>query len=276
MLETARVHGDLQSALAGAAYVVAFSARPEVDAASLDVREAAAEISKLGFDERAALVFGPESSGLTFDDLAFCGRLARIPTHPDQPSLNLSHAVAIAAYEVFRATRPPEAPAPRPTHDRTEEVLDRLRVGLEGIGMLPAAHADRYFREWRRLIHRADLTRRELGLLDRLARRMARLAGTVPSRQRRKPTRVEGECAGQQQGAFADLVLTDRGFSIPQLKWRELVFTGALTRRGRFFTREPGPAFPPFENPDLFPVGVSLRVSFEQGRVHLERVDEGG
>ena len=34
-----------------------------------------------------------------------CGRAATIPSHPAQPSFNLSHAVAIAAYDFAAATR---------------------------------------------------------------------------------------------------------------------------------------------------------------------------
>ena len=85
--------------LLGMAHLVA-----EVSKAS--VREAAAEVAGRA-TETTCLVFGPESSGLTQDELAACGHRVLIPAHPDQPSLNLSHAVMIAAYEVFRAgTRP--------------------------------------------------------------------------------------------------------------------------------------------------------------------------
>jgi len=107
VLEQARVYLDLAAALEGASYVAAFSAR-EQEAAGLDVRELASEVVALADEERVALVFGPETSGLTLEELSLCGRHVRIPTHPGQPSLNLSHAVAIAAYEVFRAGRPAE------------------------------------------------------------------------------------------------------------------------------------------------------------------------
>ncbi len=52
-----------------------------------------------------ALVFGPESRGLTDMDLACCTRLMRIPTEVDQPSLNLSQALLIALQECWRHAR---------------------------------------------------------------------------------------------------------------------------------------------------------------------------
>lgn len=44
---------------------------------------------------QAALVYGREESGLTQDEVALCAHAAAIPSNPDFPSLNLSHAVAV-------------------------------------------------------------------------------------------------------------------------------------------------------------------------------------
>lgn len=48
-----------------------------------------------------ALVFGDEASGLNAGDLARCHLAVRIPSSPDFPSLNLSHAVQIITYQLF-------------------------------------------------------------------------------------------------------------------------------------------------------------------------------
>ena len=174
VLERARVYPDLASAVEGAGYVVGFTGRRERGVPGLDVRDAAAEVADLAAEETAALVFGPETSGLTQDEMAWCGRRAAIPSHADQPSLNLSHAVMIAAYEVFRArARVPPGPR-RATHGEKEALLDLLRAGLGALGALPPDNTEPYFREWREMIQRADLTPRELRLLEHMARKMAR------------------------------------------------------------------------------------------------------
>ncbi len=173
VLEQARVFPDLGAALAGAAITVAFTGRRHPGAPASDVRDAGAAIAGLGREEAAALVFGPETTGLTNDEIAACGRSATIPAHPDQPSYNLSHAVAIAAYEVFRASRPGgRGEGSWATHDQKEALLDRLREGLLAIGALPRVNTDGYFAEWRGLVQRADLTAKELKLLEHVARRM--------------------------------------------------------------------------------------------------------
>jgi TrmH family RNA methyltransferase len=52
---------------------------------------------------KIALVFGPEDNGLNNEELGHCQRLIQIPSSERYRSLNLSHAVAICAYELFIA-----------------------------------------------------------------------------------------------------------------------------------------------------------------------------
>ena len=111
VLESARVFEDLHSALAGATFVAAFSAK-RTDGVALDVRDAASRVAELGPQDCGHLVFGPETSGLSLDELSLCGLRVFIPAHPRQPSLNLSHSVMVAAYEVFRAGLPASARTP--------------------------------------------------------------------------------------------------------------------------------------------------------------------
>jgi tRNA C32,U32 (ribose-2'-O)-methylase TrmJ len=74
------------------------------------------------------------------------------------------------------------APGPRrATQEEKDAMLARLQHGLRGIGALPAVNTDGYFREWRALFARADLTPKEVRLLDHMARKMAR-AGGAPER----------------------------------------------------------------------------------------------
>jgi tRNA/rRNA methyltransferase len=176
VLEDARVFDELRAALAGVALAVAFTGRRRADGPRVeDVRDAAASLAALERDAVAALVFGPETSGLTNDELALCGRAATIPADPAQPSYNLSHAVAIAAYEVHRAG-PPVARGPRPlaTHDQKERLLAQLEAGLHAVAALPRTHAGSAFAEWRALVQRLDLSPKELELIEHLARKLAR------------------------------------------------------------------------------------------------------
>ena len=76
----------------------------------------------------------------------------------------------------------------------------------------------------------------------------------------------------EEQQPFADVLECRDGFSIPELKWRELLFIGALRPDGDAFVRDPARPLPPFRLPGLFPEGVRFRVSREGGRARVERV----
>jgi hypothetical protein len=75
----------------------------------------------------------------------------------------------------------------------------------------------------------------------------------------------------EEQEPFADVVLLADGFSIPRLKWRELVFIGALRAEGDHYVRDPARPLPAFRLGDLFPAGRRFRVATEGERVVVRR-----
>lgn len=89
-----RVHPDWPTCLAalGPARLFAFSTKGEV------------RYDTVAFQPGDALVFGPETRGLPAELLASFppGQRLRLPMKPGNRSLNLSNAVAIAVYEVWR------------------------------------------------------------------------------------------------------------------------------------------------------------------------------
>jgi tRNA/rRNA methyltransferase len=172
VLEQARTERTLSDALSGSVYTVALSGRR--GPTTLDVRDMAQEVARLEEHDEVSLVFGPESSGLTRDELVLCGRCATIPSDPSQPSLNLSHAVMVAGYEIFRAGKSPAKGDRRATHGEKQKMLALLREGLCALGALPLANPEGYFREWAALFQRADLSPSDVRLLEHMARKMLR------------------------------------------------------------------------------------------------------
>jgi hypothetical protein len=71
---------------------------------------------------------------------------------------------------------------------------------------------------------------------------------------------------------FEDVIVTDDGFSLPDLKWRELVFIGVFRSEKDVFVRDPTRPMPPFKDPDLFPEGCRFGIRRENGRVFLKRL----
>lgn len=173
LLATARIYPDLSSAVADRTMVIGTTARsgPYRDAAR-PLREAAAELAALAPANRIAIAFGPEDFGLTNDDLRHCHRLITIPANPEYPSLNLSHAVVVIAYELAatlnRARRETAVESFAPAHE-VAAMFDRLRQALIAIGFIAEDNHDHILLALRALLGRSGLYPRELDIFNGIA-----------------------------------------------------------------------------------------------------------
>jgi tRNA/rRNA methyltransferase len=139
-------------------------------------------------DGPAALVFGPESSGLTDAEVTRCHYLIHLPTDPAHPALNLAQAVAICLYELRRlwlataaADGMPDArPQTAAPFAMQEHMLLRLREALEAIHFLYGGKADALMHGLRHLLGRAQPSEMEVKLLLGLARQLRWVTGNEP------------------------------------------------------------------------------------------------
>src|SRR5581483_5639186 len=97
-------------------------------------------------DGPAAVVFGPEPSGLSNEEVIRCHYLIHIPADPGYPALNRAQAVAICLYELRQAwqrrSTPEAAREPPAPVAAQEQMFAHLRAALEEIHFLYGANAD--------------------------------------------------------------------------------------------------------------------------------------
>jgi TrmH family RNA methyltransferase len=173
VLDGAATPPDLVAAVSDATFVVGTSGK--ADGPVWSPRALAREAVARG--GRLAVVFGPEASGLTNEELRLCHATLRIPSDPAQPSLNLAQAVLVVAYELFLA-RPyapsgPPAASPVATAGELEAALGELQGALVPLGYLNPQNPEPILAELRALLVRAAPTSREVALLRGLARQLA-------------------------------------------------------------------------------------------------------
>jgi tRNA/rRNA methyltransferase len=124
----------------------------------------------------AALVFGPEPSGLSNEEVARCHYLVHIPTDLGYPALNLAQAVAICVYalriEYLRQTAAIALPEPTAAFAEQERMYEHLRAALTELHFLYGDRADVLMHALRHLIGRAGPTAMEVKLLHGLARQI--------------------------------------------------------------------------------------------------------
>lgn len=172
ILAAARVHERLVDAIADCAFVVGASARLRTVALEiLDPRAAAVAIWQRLPNDRAAVIMGPEQSGLTNEDLARCHALLNIPTNAEFSSLNLAMAVQVICYEL-RMAMPGRVPPQGPASDSrlaTAAELEGLHEHLERLltesEFLHPEHQRQVKLKLRRIFHKATLEYNELNIL---------------------------------------------------------------------------------------------------------------
>jgi len=132
----------------------------------------------------AAVVFGNERTGLDDGELELCNIASHIPVNEDFPSLNLSHAVQIYAYELFAALSPDAECAETVKgqwvpmrQSAIGEVADEITANLKSLGFYKQRDSEEQARFFRDLYSRAALTEREGRYLAGIFAKAARLAG---------------------------------------------------------------------------------------------------
>jgi TrmH family RNA methyltransferase len=164
---------SLQAAIADCVFTAVLTARERAakrrtlrpaDAAGMLMAEAGAG--------PVAIVAGREDSGLTNAELDLCHALVTISTDPGHRSLNLAQAVAIMAYEVWKArggeslpVKPPRNQAEPATSEQLEELFTDWSRALWAIDFFKTRRPDSVMRAFRELVFRAELDGREASLL---------------------------------------------------------------------------------------------------------------
>lgn len=173
VLQAARVVTSLDEAVADCVYVAGASARSRtINWPSLPPRECAATLIEKSAAGAVAVVFGPEHSGLTNEDLDRCQALLTIPADPDFSSLNIAMAVQVISYELrlARLGAPPPAvptePYVRPASSaELEHFYAHLETVLTDSGFLDPDNPRMLMRRLRRLFVKAAPDKNEINIL---------------------------------------------------------------------------------------------------------------
>tara|TARA_B100000700_G_scaffold51106_1_gene54366 strand:- start:1836 stop:2564 length:729 start_codon:yes stop_codon:yes gene_type:complete len=102
ILDKAKIFNETRDALKKLNIVFSFSARKRDINKRFISLETFIKILKKKRDLNVGLMFGPEASGLSNKDLSYSNYVVTIPSSKNFRSLNLSHSIAIVAFEIFK------------------------------------------------------------------------------------------------------------------------------------------------------------------------------
>lgn len=160
LLASATFVPALAEALADAQMTVATtSMRGRTSPVSFSPRTLAARVAELG-EQRLALVFGREDSGLTREELMLCQYQAAIPANDRFPTMNLAQSACVFAYELS-GLAPAEQARELPDAGLTERLHGRMKELLIEVGFLHAKKTEGLYDDIRAMVARAGLDARE-------------------------------------------------------------------------------------------------------------------
>ena len=184
ILAGAEIHDTVEEATAGSAWIVGTTRRfRRHQSKTVTPREWSARLAEIPSEEKVSILFGPEKTGLTNEDVLRCRLIITAPTPVEHPSLNLSQAVMLLAYETALGLREPaeSVAAPRPaTAEELERMYDTMDRALR-VNEFDEKRRVSLVRHLRLILHRAHLTAEETQTFFTLA---SRIRGPVPRRGR--------------------------------------------------------------------------------------------
>ncbi|MBN2689774.1 MAG: RNA methyltransferase [Gammaproteobacteria bacterium] len=174
ILKNAHLHNELDEAIADCSLIIGTSARlRSLSLPLLTARESAEKIHTKHQQDKIAIIFGRESSGLNNEELYKCNYHIHIPTAEEFSSLNLAQAVQIVVYELRMASLQystnikqeytNEKPA---TAAEMEHFYQHLQKVLAEIEFLKPSHTKKMLLRLRRLFNKANLEQVELNILE--------------------------------------------------------------------------------------------------------------
>jgi len=99
IINASKVYNNFEDAIKNTNCVIATSSRiRKKNYKYLSINE----LKKINFKKKIAIIFGPEASGLTNNELSYANYVIKLPTNNKFQSLNLSHCVILLCYEIFK------------------------------------------------------------------------------------------------------------------------------------------------------------------------------
>jgi len=119
-----------------------------------------------------SIVFGREADGLSDDELNLCDAAVQIPTSPDFPSLNLSQAVQIITYSLYKKVKNMAGYEPVP-RDKLEQVVSTITDSFDEVHFFKQDEKEEVGRFFRDILARSGLSESESQRLEKMFRKMA-------------------------------------------------------------------------------------------------------
>ena len=100
ILKSAKIYNSIEKAIGDLDVIFASTSRiRKVNKKIISILDFKKKVEK---EKKIGILFGPEASGLSNDEISYANYLVKIPTNKKFSSLNLSHSAIIFCFELFK------------------------------------------------------------------------------------------------------------------------------------------------------------------------------
>ena len=130
------------------------------------------ESIKKNRNKKIGIMFGPEASGLSNEDITYSNYIFKIPVSKNFESINLSHSLIIVCFEIFKALKPGYLTRNKKLKDITSKrkfntFFDFLETRLDKKGFfVPREKKKAMLINLRNIFGRIELSNKELRILS--------------------------------------------------------------------------------------------------------------
>jgi len=174
LLDSAKLYETVEAAIADLNFVWATTARERGQQKRiLTPADAMPEtFTRIGQGEKHGVMFGPERTGMSNDEIAIADAIITFPVNPAYASLNLAQSVLLVGYEWLRASTEAKAPFenverwPAAPREMLTSFFDYLEDALDKAGFFrPAGKLPVMRRNLRNIFHKMELSEQDVRTL---------------------------------------------------------------------------------------------------------------
>jgi len=170
ILQSAKVYKSIEESIGDLDIIFASTSRPrKVNKKIVSITEFTKKIKK---NKKIGIIFGPEASGLTNNEVNCADYLVTIPTNKDFTSLNLSHSLILFCFQIFQhfATKKFKLisgyKSTVASKSEVNKFLHFIIKGLDKKGFLQPEHKRQSMvRNINNIFHRLNLSEQEIRIL---------------------------------------------------------------------------------------------------------------
>jgi len=170
ILQSAKLYDSIDKSIGDLDIIFASTSRKrKVNKKIISIADFTKKIKK---KQKIGIIFGPEASGLTNDELNCADYLVTIPTNKKFSSLNLSHSVILFCYQLFKHFSKGKFPlvsgykSSVATKSEVNKFLNFIIKRLDNKGFLQPDHKrNSMIRNINNIFHRLNLSEQEIRIL---------------------------------------------------------------------------------------------------------------